>query len=297
MNPVQLETYLAIVRQGSLSRAAHHLFVSQSTISQRLDSLEKEYGVKLLNREKGVKSISLTNEGERFYQLALKYETLMIEARSIGKMQEGTTVTVGAVDSVHNYILHDLYARIIDELPHIRLGIHTYQSDQIYSLIAGNQLDIGFSLQDRIMRDVKVTQLFEEQMVLVYPTEDGESVVENGSLNPTKQLLINWGAEYQIWHEKHWGPVANTAIQVDTVKMLYMFLSKGGYWAIVPISVARALREKGGWPILQLTDRPPNRVCYYVAKEEINQAAREVSEVIFRSGELIGQIVKLWEDG
>lgn len=295
MNAVQVETYLMIVRQGNISRAAHQLFVSQSTISQRLDALEREYGVKLFKREKGTKSISLTEEGERFYPMALKYETLVAEARSIGDMQEGNTVTIGAVDSVHNYIFSDLYARMMDDLAQIRLGVHTYQSDQIYSLIAGNELDIGFSLQDRVLRGVNVTQLFEEQMVLIQPGSGKPPIVKNEELDAKKQLLVNWGAEYRIWQEKYWGPLANTLIQVDTVKMLRVFMSKQDFWAIVPVSVARALRAVENWSISLLEDPPPNRVCYFVAKEEISPAAKEVSEVILGSGDVIGEIVREWE--
>lgn len=70
MNYSQIESFLTIIRLGSLSKAAEQLYVSQSTISQRLHSIEKEYDVVLLNREKGVKSVTLTHEGERFYQLA-----------------------------------------------------------------------------------------------------------------------------------------------------------------------------------------------------------------------------------
>ncbi|MCM3088624.1 LysR family transcriptional regulator [Bhargavaea ginsengi] len=295
MNAVQVETYLMIVRQGNISRAAHHLFVSQSTVSQRLDALEREYGLKLFNREKGAKSISLTEEGERFYPIALKYESLIAEVRSISEIQEGNTVTIGAVDSVHNYIFSDLYTRMMDDLAQIRLGVHTYQSDQIYSLIAGNELDIGFSLQERVMRGVSVTQLFEEQMVLIQPGPEKTPIVKNEDLDASQQLLVNWGAEYRIWHEKYWGPLAHTPIQVDTVKMLRTVMAKRDYWAIVPVSVARALRTVENWSVSLLEDPPPNRVCYFVAKEEISPAAKEVSEVILESGDVIGEIVREWE--
>lgn len=295
MNAVQVETYLMIVRQGSISKAAHHLFVSQSTISQRLDALEREYGVKLFNREKGVKSISLTEEGERFYPIAIKYESLVAEVRGIGELQEGNTVAIGAVDSVHNYIFSDLYARMMDDLEDIRLGVHTYQSDQIYSLIAGNDLDIGFSLQERVMRGINVTRLFEEQMVLIQPGSKKQPIVKNEDLDASQQLLVNWGAEYRIWHEKYWGPLANTPIQVDTVKMLRTFMAKRDYWAIVPVSVARALQSVEKWSVSLLEDPPPNRVCYFVAKEEISPAAKEVSEVIMGAKEEIREIVREWE--
>lgn len=55
MNSIQVEAFLTVIRLGSLSKAASVLFVSQSTISQRIKAIEAEYDVSLLKRERGVK--------------------------------------------------------------------------------------------------------------------------------------------------------------------------------------------------------------------------------------------------
>jgi DNA-binding transcriptional LysR family regulator len=88
MNINQVESFLSIVRLGSISKAANYLNVTQPTISTRIHSLEREYGVLLLNRVQGVRSVTLTTEGERFYQIALKYESLVSETRNIKSIRE-----------------------------------------------------------------------------------------------------------------------------------------------------------------------------------------------------------------
>ncbi|QUW21260.1 LysR family transcriptional regulator [Sporosarcina sp. Marseille-Q4063] len=88
MNLKQVQAFLSIVRLGNISKAANHLYVTQSAISLRLNSLEKEYDIVLLNREQGVRRVTLTSEGERFYQIALKYESLISETRNIKSMRE-----------------------------------------------------------------------------------------------------------------------------------------------------------------------------------------------------------------
>ena len=87
MNLNQVESFLSIVRLGTISKAANHLNVTQPTISSRLHSLEREYDVVLLKREQGVRSVTLTNEGEIFYQIALKYESLVTETKNIKSMR------------------------------------------------------------------------------------------------------------------------------------------------------------------------------------------------------------------
>lgn len=296
MNYSQIESFLTIIRLGSLSKAAEQLYVSQSTISQRLHSIEKEYDVVLLNREKGVKSVTLTHEGERFYQLALRFETLYSETKNLKATSGEATISIGAVDSVHNYVLKDIYSKVFHEIPDIRLAIHTHQSNEIYYLIDQNNIDIGFSLQDRILKNVRVQKLFEEQMVMIQKKKTGsvKSEVENSRLSPKQQLFINWGMDYQIWHEKHWGPTSNTFIQIDTAKMLGDFLEEEEMWAIVPVSIARDFHEKGLVDVFLLKDPPPSRSCFQVEKEGMNDRIKQVCELILASKAEIGEIVRPW---
>ncbi len=50
MNLKQLEVFIAVAESGSFSRAAEVTFLTQSTVSQHISSLEKEFDLKLLDR-------------------------------------------------------------------------------------------------------------------------------------------------------------------------------------------------------------------------------------------------------
>ena len=296
MNLNQIESFLNVVRLGSFSKAANNLFVSQSTISQRIYSIEDDYGLTLLKRDRGVKGISLTNEGQMFYQIALEYESLISKTKNIKSMSGEVTVTIGAVDSVHNYILNEIYSFIIQTIPNIRLAIHSHQSNEIYRLIEEREIDIGFSLQDRVLKNVGVKQLFTEQMVLIRKRNNNAyfNIVKNSDLTPDNQIYINWGSENQIWQEKHWGATTNTLIQIDTVKMLQYLIRNDDLWAIAPVSVANYLMQKEIVDMFTLEDPPPNRICYIVQQEGQNQYAKQIVETIFQSLPKINKIIKRW---
>ena len=66
MNTSEIEAFLAVVRSGNISKASKQLFISQSTISQRIKSLETKLEVRLIERSKGVTSIKLSHDGETF---------------------------------------------------------------------------------------------------------------------------------------------------------------------------------------------------------------------------------------
>lgn len=72
MNYTDIQTFLAIVSSPSLSKAAESLYISQPALSHRLGALEKELGTELIARQKGVRSIELTDAGMRFIPIAKK---------------------------------------------------------------------------------------------------------------------------------------------------------------------------------------------------------------------------------
>ena len=76
MNDEALETYLNIIKTHSLTKTAENMFISQSAVSNRLISLEKELNVKLIDRSPGQKGVVLTQKGEEFVEFAKRHQEL-----------------------------------------------------------------------------------------------------------------------------------------------------------------------------------------------------------------------------
>ena len=68
MTLTQLEYFCAVCRYHSITRSAEALFDSQPTISTSIRDLEKEFNLRLFTH--GRNRITLTNDGEAFYQKA-----------------------------------------------------------------------------------------------------------------------------------------------------------------------------------------------------------------------------------
>ena len=64
----QLKYYVEIVRESSFTKAAEKLFVSQSTLSKSIRTLEEEFQIKMINRV--AKEFTLTQEGHVFFEYA-----------------------------------------------------------------------------------------------------------------------------------------------------------------------------------------------------------------------------------
>ncbi len=69
----QLEIWIAVAKHQNISKAADELHVRQPTVSQQIQSLERDYGIKLYKAYAG-KGIELTQAGK----LLSKYAKLIL---------------------------------------------------------------------------------------------------------------------------------------------------------------------------------------------------------------------------
>src|ERR671936_2878020 len=75
----RLRAFAAVAREGSFSRAAEELFVSQPAISKHVASLERELGAQLVVRNR--RGASLTPAGEVLADYVLRAEALLANGR------------------------------------------------------------------------------------------------------------------------------------------------------------------------------------------------------------------------
>ena len=70
----EIEYFLALAVFGNISRAAEHLYISQSALSQFLTKSEKKLGVKLFDRDHT--GLTLTDAGHTYYDAAVRIEEI-----------------------------------------------------------------------------------------------------------------------------------------------------------------------------------------------------------------------------
>ena len=83
MTELEIDAFLNIVKYGSITKAAEILYISQPALSRRIKSLESELQYKLFIRQKGVRNITLTPQGEAFVLIAEKWKELWLETKDI----------------------------------------------------------------------------------------------------------------------------------------------------------------------------------------------------------------------
>ncbi|MEA4849456.1 MAG: LysR family transcriptional regulator [Clostridiaceae bacterium] len=274
MNITDIEVFLAIVSQRSITKAAEVMHFSQSTISNRLKLLEEELGTQLIDREKGQRCINLTAQGEQFVTLAERWINLHREIYAF-KSNPSHSITISMVDSMSATILPEVFSQVVKDDTSIRLQISTHQSSEIFDLIENRTADIGFVSILFQRQNISSIPFISQKYYVVHLSDNPVSPrkVHPQSLDPNFEIFQSWGIEYDKWHEYWWGH-SMPHIRVDTVALLPYFLANERYWTIINDSSLKQLcRRMKNIQVDELTDPPPDRVCYMI-KHKYPKAGR-----------------------
>ncbi|WP_445504753.1 LysR family transcriptional regulator [Microvirga sp. G4-2] len=140
----QVRYFVAIAETGSISGAARHLSISQSTITEAVQELEQDLGFKLV--ERATYGMSLTLKGYQFLRHAEKILAEVSNARRV--LSEGTApsegrLNLGVTPLVASYILADLLARFRRAFPLLEVSVVEDGRDYLEHLLIGGELDIA----------------------------------------------------------------------------------------------------------------------------------------------------------
>src|SRR5439155_26431341 len=95
MNLLSTEAFVTVVNLGSLQKAAERLGISSATISRRLAELERELGVRLVERT--TRSLRVTDVGRAFHDQCARGLAVLADARDLVASNEarvGGTVRI-----------------------------------------------------------------------------------------------------------------------------------------------------------------------------------------------------------
>ena len=117
----QIRAFDAVAREGSFSRAAEALGLTQPALTIQVKALEETYGVKLLNRSR--RSVQLTEMGERLFRMSRRYASFEEQMREV--LVESTELESGRLSLTADgpHIAMGVFARFLARHPKIELSV------------------------------------------------------------------------------------------------------------------------------------------------------------------------------
>ena len=167
----QLEAFLEAANRGSFRRAADALYLSQPSVSARVQALEDEVGVALFHRT--ARGVRLTDMGRTFLPFAQRsMDTLRRGKEVLESVRQTSTgiLNIATARVIGTYVLPETLHKFHQLHPDANLHIKVGGSSEVLQMVVNEEVQLGLA---RFMQhpDVDALHLYDEEAVLVVHPE------------------------------------------------------------------------------------------------------------------------------
>ena len=288
----QLRYFLAIVEQGSFSRAASFLNVAQPALSQHVQNMEGSLGSRLVMR--GPKGVVPTEAGKLLAQHAriildqlatAEQEIRGSEAQPVGEVRLGLPGTISEILSV------PLLREIAHRHPGVRLRIAEAMSGFVLEWMRRGSVDLGVIYQDAGDPRLSVVRLLDEELLFFGPDDGGPACnIPSGDTIRFEEVagcpLIVPGQPHGLRElleaeAARAGLSLNVAMEVDAYSNIKALVAGGFGYSILPLNAIKQELASGAlrrWAITPALRRSVHLAC--PAQRSLTNAAAAVVNTI-----------------
>lgn len=284
----QLEYFLQIIKDGSISKAAKSLFLSQPALSQQIKALEDELGSKLFNRI-GNKLV-LTEAGKILEKTATSaLSTLSSGKEKITYFQQGFsgTLSIGMARSSSIEYLPFWLNRFSETHPKIKYFLYNDEIEVLISKMMKNDVDIIFTRNipkdTNILKQVNCMPIKADKIMAVCPADSFPKEQKSISFKDfhEKDIILRHNLEKNILERCH---ILNSRPMVkclcDDVTTTLMLVKEGMGYGLVPESCS-CLLDMLSLRLLEIEELKVEKHCHVVyPKEELNPLVKSLLKII-----------------
>jgi DNA-binding transcriptional LysR family regulator len=255
MDIEQIRTFLSVVANGSFLEAANRLYVTQSTVSTRIQRLESYLGVTLFVRNRS--GAVLTLPGQRFLRHAKSLLLTLEQARhDIGLPSRfRASITVGTRIALWEELLPRWVGDMRRQAPDLSIRSQIgFEEDLMRAMIEG-RMDVAIMYTPHHSPGLQIEHLFDETLTLL--TTDPDRPWPNDDY-----IYVDWGPAFYALHNSHY-PDLESPGQVVNIGWLgvQLIISNGGS-CFLPMRMAEPLiRAK---KLFHVPDSPQFRLPTYM---------------------------------
>lgn len=249
----EISTFLQVAQYQSFSKAARHLGYSQAAVTIQIKQLEQELGVHLFDRIG--KQISLTHQGQVFYQYAISIRNDLEQAKNA--VSDPSTLSgklcLGTIESICASIFPDLLAEYHRLHPEVTISIVTDSPGVLLDRMNENTIDIVYLLDRRIYdnRWCKTLEEPEENIFVASPDHELALVKRELELDEVLRFpffLTEKDASYRHMLEQYLASINRSVkpfLEIgNTEFIIHMLLKNTGISFLPKFTVQRELQQK-----------------------------------------------------
>ncbi len=189
-----LKTFLEVAKTRHFGKAADTLFVSQSTVSARIKTLEDQLRVDLFIRERG--NIRLSPSGEALITHAKSMMTLWARAKQEIAIPQGVreTLVFGGLSGLWDITLQDWLYNISQSHPKLAVSADIFGAETLFSRVMNGTIDVAFLYEAPQGVNVGSQQIKTIKLRMV----SGEPIEQLPDNWAEEFMHVDWGLNYAV---------------------------------------------------------------------------------------------------
>ncbi|HEX2646417.1 MAG TPA: LysR family transcriptional regulator [Candidatus Dormibacteraeota bacterium] len=259
---VQVEGFLEVARRGSVSRAAEALFITQPTLTARLQGLERELGTPLFLRTPH--GMRLTDAGRAWVPFAERALRALVDGRDA--LQQVMTASaghlmIGAAPAVSTYVLPELLERFVSAHPRVEVSVRTGHTEDVVELVLRDEVQIGLG---RAIRhpELELRPFHTEDLILVcardHPFTKRKAVTMAEVAGQKLIMFDHTSSYYEITHGAFLaaGISLRSLMELDSIEAAKKMVERGLGVALLPGTAVGREIQTGTLCAVKMADAP-----------------------------------------
>ena len=244
----QLEAFVQVANYKSFSKAAESLFLTQPSVTARIQALEKDLGERMF--ERSGRGVRLTEIGHSFLPYAERVLQDLREGRtaihSLRNLQSGSLLLASA-PTVSTYLLPGILKEFHGRFPRVEVSVKSGRSEQVLQMVLEDEAHVGI-IRALYHQDIETKGLVDDEMILI---ADAKSTLASKRAATVEELgehpfiVFDRNSSYyslaQGLFRQH-GIVPNVQMELDSMEATKKMVEEGLGVAMLPrIAVEREL--------------------------------------------------------
>lgn len=167
MNLFQLRAFDAVAREGSFTRAAERLFISQPAVTGHVKALEEHYQVNLFRRT--ARSVELTEEGTRLAAISRTLFALEEEAETL--LDANRQLLSGRIEVAADgpHLVMPMLARLRARYPGITVNLRLGNAQETLNALLSEHVDIAVVTEVEPRAGLFLRELVQSRLCALLP--------------------------------------------------------------------------------------------------------------------------------
>lgn len=185
----QLQSFVAVVKYKSFTKAAEQLYIAQPTISAHIRQLEEEFSKRLVIRS--TRSVEVTPRGWELYECAKTILELRDNLIQTWNDEEKQIIRLGASTIPSAYILPEILPEFGKMYPEVYFVVNQSDSQGVVQGLLHGNYDLGLVGMELEQEQLAFVPFYRDRMVLITPVNEYFLQMQQQKNLSWKEILKN----------------------------------------------------------------------------------------------------------